>query len=758
MKINITTKINVFVTLLVILPIVFIGWFFANYFKGSLEQELMKRGNSQVRSLAEQSEYGVLVGSRDELQRIAGSFMKETDVVGIEIVDLHNRTLVSEGKREGDDIKLFKWNINTVNQARDEFGLEYVDADNTKHSELIGEVKLWLSLEELNNKIRQLEQMVFFVIVLVIIASVAGALSGIELLISKPLKELVAGTEIIGKGDFNHRVKMGRNDEIGSLAESFNSMAGNLSKLVVSKNYVDSIFESMSDILVVFGLNGKIRSVNRATQNILRYSEDELKGKFFDDIFVGKGLFEDGPVISFLKKNAIYSNEERRMEKKSGEEIFVSVSTSYLYDNNGDVDGIICLAKDITEKKRVEAEKHELERRVHVSEKMEALGRLAGGVAHDLNNTLGAIVGYPDLVIKRLPEDCKYQIKALESIKKSGQKAAAIVSDLLTLARRGIQIKEIVSMNNIIEDYCSSPEFEKTSHINVGVDFKKELQNDLLNIQGSPVHLTKTITNLVTNATESIEGTGRVRVTTSNEYIEDNQQRYNLDIKAGEYVCLTVKDNGIGIPEEELEKIFEPFFTKKTMGRSGTGLGMSIVWSTVKDHNGFIEVNSELGKGTEFKLFFPVVRQELKEDNLDESLEELLGNGEKILVIDDMPEQREIASSLLLALRYSVDAVAGSEEAMVYLKEEKVDLVILDMILGTSMDGLDVFHEVMKLYPGIKTVIASGYSETGRVKQALSEGASAYLPKPYTIETIGASIHECFKEKRPHREPLFNED
>ncbi len=755
MKFNITTKINIFVTVLVISPIVFIGWFFNNYFKGSLEQELTKIGETHVRTLAEHSEYGVLIGNREELVRVARELLVEPDVVCVEIIDLHGRSLAKEGVPSVENTKIFNRTIETVNQGRDEFGLQYVDADNSKHREIIGEVNLWLSLEELNKKSRELEKMVLYIILLIIIVVVAGALSGIKLLISKPLKELVAGTRIIGQGELNHRVRIKKSDEIGSLADSFNLMAGNLSKLVVSKNYVDSIFESMSDILLVFGLNGKIRTVNRATQNILGYGEEELKGMYFDDVFGEKGLFEEGPVISFLKKNAIYSDEERCMYRKNGEEIFVSVSTSYLYDNNGDVDGIICLAKDITEKKRVEQEKHELEKRLHVSEKMEALGRLAGGVAHDLNNTLGAIVGYPDLVIKRLPEDCTYQIKALESIKKSGQKAAAIVSDLLTLARRGIQIKEIVSVNSIINDYCSSPEFEKTRNINYGVKFRKNLQEDLLNIQGSPVHLIKTITNLVTNAAESIDGSGEVEISTTNEYVESSIEGYNLDMQVGEYVCIEVKDTGIGIPENELVKIFEPFFTKKIMGRSGTGLGMAIVWSTVKDHNGFIDVKSVVGKGTVFKLFFPVVRQELKEESVEESLEDLLGNGEKILIVDDMPEQREIASSLLLALRYSVDAVESGDEALEYLKEEAVDLIVLDMILGTRQDGLDIFHEIKQRYPNIKTVIASGYSETARVKSALKEGAAGYLPKPYTIETIGVIIHECFKNRDNSQKSFF---
>jgi len=367
---------------------------------------------------------------------------------------------------------------------------------------------------------------------------------------------------------------------------------------------------------------------------------------------------------------------------------------------------------------------------------MEAIGTLAGGVAHDLNNVLSGLVSYPELLLMDLPEDSHLR-KPIQTIQKSGQKAADIVQDLLTLARRGVSVTEVVNLNHIISEYLESPEYEKLKSFHPSVHVKTDLETDLLHVLGSPVHLSKTAMNLVSNASEAMSEGGTIFISTENRY----EKGYD-HIKEGDYVILTITDTGVGIPSEDMKKIFEPFYTKKVMGRSGTGLGMAVVWGTVKDHKGYIDVQSTEGKGTTFSLYFPVTRKEIAKDESLVSIEDYMGRGESILVVDDVEEQREIVSRILMRFGYAVTLVSSGEEAVNYLKEHTVNLIVLDMIMDPGIDGLDTYKQILELHPGQKAIIASGFSETDRVKEAQRLGAGAYVKKPYVMKKMGLAVKE----------------
>jgi CheY-like chemotaxis protein len=369
---------------------------------------------------------------------------------------------------------------------------------------------------------------------------------------------------------------------------------------------------------------------------------------------------------------------------------------------------------------------------------MEALGTLAGGVAHDLNNVLGVLSGYSELLLMEIPEGSRSR-GHVEKILKSTGKGAAIIEDLLTLARRGVTVSDVVNLNNVVSDFLKAPVLEKMKDYHPRVTFRTECDKDLLNIKGSPLHLEKTLMNLVSNAAESISGKGEVTIRTESRYLDTTLRGYD-EVKEGDYAVLTVSDTGMGIPVENREKIFEPFYTKKTMGRSGTGLGLAIVWGTVKDHNGYIDIQTEVGKGTTFTLYFPVTREELVAPQQKEPIEQYMGKGESVLVVDDIAEQRDIAARLLTSLGYEVHVVSSGEEAVEYLKWSKVDIFVLDMIMAPGIDGLETYQRVLKINPKQKAIIVSGYSETERVREAQKLGAGAYVKKPYAMERIGVAI------------------
>ena len=396
------------------------------------------------------------------------------------------------------------------------------------------------------------------------------------------------------------------------------------------------------------------------------------------------------------------------------------------------------LKQEIVERKQSEKERRYLEAQLAKAQKMEAIGTLAGGVAHDLNNILAGLVSYPELLLMDLPEDSPLR-QPIMTINESGQRAAAIVQDLLTLARRGVQVQEVMNLNQLVEDYLESPEHQQIldHHAEVSVEYSR--QSDLLNIMGSPLHLSKTIMNLVSNAAEAMPNGGKIIITTQNQYIDSSLKGFDT-VEEGDYATLTVSDAGIGISSENIERIFEPFYTKKTMGRSGTGLGMAVVWGTVKDHNGYIDIQSELGDGSIFTLYFPATRKKLPVEKQRVSAEAFKGNGESILIIDDIKEQREIAASMLKKLGYDAVAVPSGEEAVNYLQQNGADLLVLDMIMQPGMDGLETYQKILQLHPNQKAVIASGFSESDKVKKAQSIGAGSYVKKPYSFENIGMAV------------------
>jgi CheY-like chemotaxis protein len=247
--------------------------------------------------------------------------------------------------------------------------------------------------------------------------------------------------------------------------------------------------------------------------------------------------------------------------------------------------------------------------------------------------------------------------------------------------------------------------------------------------------------NLVSNAAEALVHGGTVSIASENRYIDKPISGYD-DIEEGDYVTLTVSDTGIGIAAADIERIFEPFYTKKAMGRSGTGLGMAVVWGTVKDHKGYIDVQSTEGQGTRFFIYLPASRQPSSRAAPRRSMENYQGRGESLLIIDDVKDQRRIATGILTKLGYRVESVSSGEEAVEYLKTRKVDLLILDMIMDPGIDGLETYRQILKVHPAQKAIIASGFSESERVKEAQKLGAGAYVKKPYLVEKMAVAVRQ----------------
>ena len=504
------------------------------------------------------------------------------------------------------------------------------------------------------------------------------------------------------------------------------------SKALLSNAFNSSpLLKTISDLAT-----GKYIEVNDSFCRVSEFSREEAIGK--TSIELGWLSAEDRVKLAKELEQGTAIGLELALHSKTGKIINCRYSGNVIKTAKGNI--LFSTAENITEQKQSEDERRSLQERLLRAEKMESLGTLAGGVAHDLNNVLGIIVGYSEMILDQVDKSSPLR-RGLENVMNGGLKAAAIVEDLLTLARRGVQSRNILNLNKIIVDCQQSPEFMKLSDNHSTVKIVMGMEADLLNISGSSIHLGKTLYNLVSNACEAMPKGGIVTIKTVNRYLDKPVQGYD-QIKAGDYIVLTVSDTGEGIPEANLKRIFEPFYTKKVMGRSGTGLGLAVVWGTMQDHNGYINVQSEESKGSTFTLYFPVSREDITVEATAVGATEYMGRGESILIVDDVKEQRDLASSLLGSLHYNVSSVPSGEDAVAYLKEHEVDLMVLDMIMDPGMDGLDTFEQLIKIRPTQKAIIVSGFSESERVKAARNLGAGAYVRKPYIKEKLGLAVRQ----------------
>ncbi len=510
-----------------------------------------------------------------------------------------------------------------------------------------------------------------------------------------------------------------------------------------SESKYRELVQNANSIIIRINKDGRITFFNEYAEKFFGYTETEILGKPSAGTIIpeidSSGRHQAGLLQDIIKNPDKYAAYENENVLRSGERVWVAWTNKAIKNDEGQIAEILCIGNDITERRRAENAMRESEEKSARSKKMESLGLLAGGIAHDLNNVLSGIVSYPELMLMDLPEDSKLRTP-IEAIQESGHRATAIVQDLLTVARGVATQKEPLNINEHIMDYLGSPEYKKLKQFHPDVIVRTDLDTDLFNIGGSPVHIRKVMMNLVSNAIEAIDGTGDTVIRTRNRYLDRPLKGYD-EVTIGEYVVLTVSDTGSGISAHDLERIFEPFYSKKFLGRSGTGLGLAVVWNTVQDHNGYIDVKSG-ARGTTFDLYFPITRDAIHPIDMTIPFEDLQGRGEKVLVVDDVESQRDISGKMLETLGYDCETFSSGEEVVEYLQANKADLIVLDMIMDPGINGRETYERIIRIHPAQRAIIVSGFAETEEVTKAQQLGAGKYIKKPLTLEKIGVAVKE----------------
>jgi signal transduction histidine kinase len=430
---------------------------------------------------------------------------------------------------------------------------------------------------------------------------------------------------------------------------------------------------------------------------------------------------------------------EYRMMASDGHAVWIRDTVSLIVENKK-VAKLRGLMVDITEKKAAEEALRRSEEQLRQSQKMEAIGRLAGGIAHDFNNLLTAITGYGDLLLRGLGKKHKLRREAME-ISKAAQRAADLTGQLLAFSRQQVLRPRIIDLNAVVTDM----EMMLRRVIGEHIKLITRLDSDLGAVKADPGQMHQVLLNLVVNARDAMPEGGEAVIETAAVTLSKSYADEHPGVEPGSYVRLSVSDSGTGIDEETQGRLFEPFFTTKEQGK-GTGLGLSTVYGIVRQSGGHISVDSQLGKGSTFKILLPWVEKEMVEPLPTEkdAIPESSPGTEKVLLVEDDESVRELASEILQMNGYEViEACHGVEALAIFEAQEKpVDMLVTDLIMP-QMGGRDLAKQLVPKNPGLKVLFLSGYTDSAVVRQGLLEPGSFFLQKPFTPAELAYKVRQA---------------
>jgi PAS domain S-box-containing protein len=495
-----------------------------------------------------------------------------------------------------------------------------------------------------------------------------------------------------------------------------------------------ALLDRSQDAIGVRDMEHRIIYWNKSAERLYGWKAEEAIGKNANELLYRKG----SPELTEAQKIVMERGEwigELPQVTRDGREVIVESRWTLMRDSNGTPKSILIVNTDITEKKKLEAQFLRAQR-------LESIGTLAGGIAHDLNNVLTPIMMALQLLRQKFTDE---QSKSwLDTLDASVQRGADLIKQVLAFARGSEGVHTPIRFGDLISETKSIllETFPKS------IEIKTDIPKDLWLISGEKTQLNQVLMNLCVNARDAMPNGGRLSISAENFFIDDSYAIINIEAKTGPYIVVTVSDTGIGIPPGHLEKIFDPFFTTKGAGK-GTGLGLSTAYRIVKDHGGFINVRSEVGKGTSFKVYLPAIETTETLDREKKKTEELPpGKGQLILVVDDENSICEITRVTLEAHGYNViTANDGAEAVALYAQDaEKIEAVILDMVMPI-MDGPETIRALLTIDPRAKIIAASGLMERNILTRIRETDVSAFLSKPYTADTLLNTLHEVLSAK-----------
>ncbi|MEH2297334.1 hybrid sensor histidine kinase/response regulator [Nostoc sp.] len=489
-----------------------------------------------------------------------------------------------------------------------------------------------------------------------------------------------------------------------------------------------ALLDVTTDAICVRDLNNQIIFWNRGAEALYGWQATEAWGKNASELLYDEPSPEIEAALLQVISKGKWQGELTKLTK-TDKEILVASRWSLVCDEQGKPKSILTVDTDITEKKHLEAQ-------LFRAQRLESIGTLASGIAHDLNNILTPILAGAQLLPLKFPDADKRTRHLLEILEINARRGADLVKQVLSFAR-GVEGKRItLQLKHLIVEVAKilKETFPKS------IEISTDVPQDLWMVSGDSTQLHQVLMNLCVNARDAMANGGSLSISAENLFIDQNYARRNLEAKEGSYTVITVSDTGVGIPKEILDRIFEPFFTTKDVGQ-GTGLGLSTVLGIIKSHGGFVNVYSEPGSGTSFKVYLPAVGG--METFSPEDLPPQIGNGELILVVDDETAIQEITRTSLETHNYkTLIASDGIEAIALYAKNmDKISVVLMDIMLP-SLDGLTAIRTLQKINPQVRIIASSGLMSDNKLSAVAAIGVNTFLSKPYTVNELLLSLQK----------------
>jgi signal transduction histidine kinase/CheY-like chemotaxis protein/HAMP domain-containing protein len=550
----------------------------------------------------------------------------------------------------------------------------------------------------------------------------------------------------IQAGDFNQRMDVDRVDEIGDLASTFNDMANDLhasyseierkgEQIRSMRTYLKNIIDAMSSMVISVDQNRNITELNQAAVEYMNLQEVTALGCNICDFIPQFKQFRSQ--VDSVIHGGVPAELYRQKLTEAGEEQF----NIFIYPLSDGVVGAVVRIDDVSEL-------HKKDEQLKQAQKMETIGTLAGGIAHDFNNILAGIVGTASLLKYAISSnrlDKGMLVERVDTIEKSASRAAELVNQLLLLSSKQRVTLQVMDLNESLHHVVNIAHnsFDKSIEINV------QYTIDTAMISADPAQIEQILLNFCVNASHAMTSMrsehsswgGLLTIAVDIFEADELFSKYNSDARQGEYWCVSIQDTGVGMSSAVLEKIFDPFFTTKDHG-SGTGLGLSVAYSIIRQHGGFVEVRSVPGKGTNFELYLPAVEtgEELSVTPASDDVQIVYGSG-TILIIDDEEIVRSIAKTILEEAGYTVLLAVNGEEGVRIYRENQQEIagVLLDLVMP-KMQGHEVFENIKVLNPEVKVLMASGFVNDERAQEALTMGVKGFIQKPYSLEGLSSAV------------------
>jgi PAS domain S-box-containing protein len=500
-------------------------------------------------------------------------------------------------------------------------------------------------------------------------------------------------------------------------------------RLLESEKRFRAIFDNAAIGIGLVDLEGQIFLSNHALQQMLGYTEKELQSMSYTELTHREDIEKDLILVEELFKGRTnYYQIEKRYTKKNGDVIWGHLTASAVSNAGGETLFAIGMIEDVTVRKQLESQ-------LRQAQKLESVGRLAGGIAHDFNNMLTAINGYSDLTLRKLEPENSLRGN-IEEIKKAGERSAQLTHQLLAFSRQQILQPKVLDLNETIHD--TSKMLQRL--IGEDIELQLVLNPKIRQIYADPGQLTQVIMNLIVNARDAMPDGGKIVVQTDDIYLDEEFVKGHYPMEIGNYVMLSVSDNGTGMDEKTQRQIFEPFFTTKAQGE-GTGLGLSTVYGIVKQSGGYIWVESELKRGTTLLIYFPSVIEETKPEETMGADYIFQSGSEAILIVEDEPMVRSLTRQILEECGYQVLEAGSGHEALKICEQSncRIDLLMTDVVMP-GMSGRELAEKLMILLPHIKVLFTSGYTTDAVIKHGISEAKQNFIQKPFTFEILSKKV------------------